>query len=132
VDSEEQAREVLRAINDEHVEFAEAAKKSSNDEGTKGAGGELGWFIKGQMVPEFDQAVSALKIGEISAPVKTQFGYHIIQLEERRAAASQTVADHRDHIVRLLREQKWQVQRQAWLDQLLQQGKVWKAPEVSL
>jgi len=42
------------------------------------------------------------------------------------------LADHRDHIVHLLREQKWQVQRQAWLDQLLQQGKVWKAPEVSL
>ncbi len=132
VDSEEQAREVLRAINDEHVDFAEAAKKSSKDEGTKGAGGELGWFAKGQMVPEFEQAVSALKIGEISAPVKTQFGYHIIQLEERRAAASQTVADHRDHIVHLLREQKWQAQRQAWLDQLLQQGKVWKAPEVAL
>jgi foldase protein PrsA len=131
VDSEEQAREVLRSIHDEHIDFAEAAK-SSKDEGTKGAGGELGWFANGQMVPEFEQAVSALKIGEISAPVKTQFGYHIIQLEERRAAASQTVADHRDHIVHLLREQKWQAQRQAWLDQLLEQGKVWKAPEVSL
>ena len=132
VGSEEQAREVLRAINDEHVEFAEAAKKFSEDEGTKGAGGELGWFAKGQMVPEFDQAVSALTIGEITAPVKTQFGYHIIQLEDRRAAASQTLADHRDHVVHLLREQKWQAHRQAWLDQLLEQGNVWKAPEVSL
>jgi parvulin-like peptidyl-prolyl isomerase len=84
------------------------------------------------MVPEFDQAVSALRIGEISAPVKTQFGYHIIQLEERRVAVSQTLADHRDHIAHLLREQKWQVQRQAWLDQLVQQGNVWKAPEVTL
>ncbi len=64
--------------------FAELAKKYSQDPGSAPDGGDLGWASRGQFVPEFEHAVYGLKPGEISGIVKTQFGYHIIQLLQRR------------------------------------------------
>ena len=60
------------------------AKESSADPGTAEAGGELGWAGKGQFVAEFEDAARSFSVGQISDPIKTQFGYHVIQLEERR------------------------------------------------
>ena len=68
--------------------FAELAKKNSDDPGSKDAGGELGFAKRGTMVPEFDTALFNQKIGETRI-VKSQFGYHIIQVEERQTAHSQ-------------------------------------------
>ena len=61
-------------------DFSKVAAEVSTDTGTKSKGGDLGWFAKGAMVPEFEAAAFALKVGEISQPVKSQFGYHIIQV----------------------------------------------------
>jgi len=83
VDSEEKAKE-LRAKIEGGADFAEVAKESSNDTGSKDNGGLLGYFGKGQMVPEFEAAAFKLKKGELSEPVKTNFGWHIIKLEDRR------------------------------------------------
>jgi len=69
-------------------DFAKLAKENSDDPGSKDKGGEYDFFGHGKMVPEFEKAAFALKPGEISEPVETQFGYHIIKMEERRAAAS--------------------------------------------
>ncbi len=66
------------------ADFAELAKKYSEDLANKDQGGDLGWFSHGRMVPEFDQAAFALQEGEISQPVRSQFGFHLIQLLERR------------------------------------------------
>ena len=70
--------------------FAEIAKKETEDPTGKGNGGDLGWFSAGRMVPEFDAVAFKMKKGEISEPVKTQFGYHLILVEDK--AQSETKA----------------------------------------
>ncbi|HVC35000.1 MAG TPA: peptidylprolyl isomerase, partial [Chloroflexota bacterium] len=70
----------IRAQLEKGGDFTALAKQYSTDTGTKDQGGDLGWFGRGVMVPEFEQAAFSLKVGEIAQPVKTQFGYHIIQV----------------------------------------------------
>jgi peptidyl-prolyl cis-trans isomerase D len=70
--------------------FADLAKKYSDDPGSKDAGGELGFAQKGRMVPEFDNAIFNQKVGD-TAIVKSQFGYHIVQVEERQTAHPQAI-----------------------------------------
>ncbi|MDF9800318.1 parvulin-like peptidyl-prolyl isomerase [Catalinimonas alkaloidigena] len=66
----------------EGADFAELAKQYSDDPGSAVQGGELGFMGRGQLVPQYEKAALALAKGEISKPVKTEFGYHIIQLLE--------------------------------------------------
>jgi len=67
-------------------DFAALAKEYSEDTGSQNQGGELGWFGKGRMVAEFEAAAFKLQAGQVSEPVKTQFGYHLIKVEERDPA----------------------------------------------
>lgn len=84
VDSEEKAKE-LRAKIAGGADFAQLAKENSNDTGSKAQGGLLGYFGPGQNVPpEFEAAVAKMQKGELSEPVKTSFGWHVIKLEDRR------------------------------------------------
>jgi peptidyl-prolyl cis-trans isomerase C len=82
VESEDDAKAV-KAELDKGADFAELAKKKSKDPGASD-GGDLGFFTKEQMVPEFANVAFALEPGKISDPVKTQFGWHIIKVEEKR------------------------------------------------
>lgn len=82
VDSEEKAEDIIKEI-DGGLSFEEAAGKYSSCP-SKDVGGALGEFTRGQMVPEFEEAAFKMEEKEISKPVKTQFGYHIIKLIEKR------------------------------------------------
>src|SRR3954465_11316080 len=80
------------------ADFAELAKKYSEDETNAKNGGGLDYFGRGRMVPEFDQVVFAMKPGQISDLVKTQYGYHIIKLVEKKEGTTRTLADVRQQI----------------------------------
>ena len=78
------AAQTVRVLLLQGQDFGQVAKDFSKDTGSAAQGGDLGWFGKGQMVPEFEQAAFSQKIGEIGNPVQSQFGYHIIQVLDRR------------------------------------------------
>lgn len=80
------------------ADFAELASEHSEDTGTKDQGGDLDWFSRGSMVPEFEEATFALEIDEISPPIQSSYGYHIIKLTDRKAASTPTLDDIKDEI----------------------------------
>ena len=103
VDSEEKANEIKKQIEG-GVLFADAARTHGSD-GTAASGGDLGWFGPGMMVKPFEDAVVSMKAGELKGPVKTDFGWHLIQLTETREAAKPSLDDVRDDLAAEL-EQK--------------------------
>ncbi len=98
VADEAEAKRILEQIQ-KGANFEELAKEHSTDPTARAGGGDLGFFKKGDMLPEFAAAVFALKPGEVSpAPVKTRFGWHIIKLEDRRTAPPPPYEQVRDEI----------------------------------
>lgn len=111
------AEGIYKQVTVPGTDFAAIAKAESYDQGSASRGGELGLFRHGQMVPAFEAAALALKPGEISRPVRTQFGYHIIRLEEKKVKPLQDV---KSDIENLLRRQKVEQS----IDSLKKSGKV--------
>ena len=101
VDTEDEALELIEALEG-GADFAELAQERST--GPSGPnGGQLGWFSAGMMVPDFEQAVFALDVGEVSAPVLTQFGWHVILLNETRLQAAPSLEDVRAELTESVR-----------------------------
>lgn len=102
--AKEKAEAILKELK-AGKDFAAAAKADSTDSNSE-QGGDLGFFGKGQMVPEFENAAFALKPGEISDVVETQFGYHIIKLIDRKKAEEISFSTARNKMENYLRAQK--------------------------
>jgi peptidyl-prolyl cis-trans isomerase C len=84
VKTEDEANKILARLK-KGEKFEEIARKESIDKGSAKNGGDLGYFARGQMVPEFEKAASELKPGETSKPVKSNFGFHIIKVTDKKA-----------------------------------------------
>lgn len=117
VDSEDKANELLGQINAGEITFEDAARQFSTCPSGK-QGGELGDFTSGQMVPEFENACAAMEPGQTAGPVKTQFGYHIIRLDDRKAAEPMKFADVHDAIREHLLGEKRQKAYQSKVNQM--------------
>jgi peptidyl-prolyl cis-trans isomerase D len=92
------------------ADFAELAKKYSEDEGSAKNGGDLDYFQRGRMVAEFDQVAFSMQPGQISDPVKTQYGYHIIKLVDKKPATTKTLAEVRQQLADQLAYERAQAQ----------------------
>lgn len=95
--------------------FKDLAQNETEDPSGKTNGGDLGWFSAGRMVPEFEAVAFKMKIGEISEPIKTQFGYHLIYVEDKKAAETKSLEEVKPELARMAL-QKTKAQD---LDQLL-------------
>ena len=116
------AEDVLKQVKS-GGNFAELAKKYSDDPGSKDQGGELGLQPSSLFVPEFSKAAMALNPGQTSDLVKTQFGYHIIQLEEKQPAHTKSIAEVKDQIVGILQQTKVGSAEQDFANKLVAQAK---------
>ena len=104
-DAKKEADEIYKQLQADPSKFAQLAKSKSADPGSARQGGDLGFFQKGMMVPEFDNAVFSGKKGDLVAPVKTQFGYHIIKIVDVKAAQAKPLKEVRGEIEALYQQQ---------------------------
>lgn len=120
VKTKEEADALLAQLK-KGADFAELAKKNSQDPGSAKNGGDLGWFSPGSMVPEFGNAVKALQNGQMTeTPVQSQYGFHIIKLEESRKPSPPALKDVKTQVESLVKNKKVE----KYLNDLRQKAKV--------
>jgi peptidyl-prolyl cis-trans isomerase D len=107
--------------------FAELAKKYSEDTNNKDKGGDLGWVERGRTVPEFEKAIFALKPGETSSVIQTQYGFHIAQAEAKEDARLKPLSEVKGEIEAALKKERGQSQVQKALDEV--EAELRKNPE---
>jgi peptidyl-prolyl cis-trans isomerase D len=104
------------------ADFAKLAKENSDDPGSKDQGGELGMISRGQTVPEFEQAAFSLQPGQLSQVIKTQFGYHILQVEAKQAAQTKSLDQVKDQIRPIVQREAEMQAAQKFAQQLATQA----------
>ena len=96
------------------TDFGDLSREYSEDIGSAQEGGELGWVSPGQMVPQFENMMDSTELGAVSQPVQSEFGWHILQVEERRQEdVSNTVVENRARS--MLHQRKYQEELDVWL-----------------
>jgi peptidyl-prolyl cis-trans isomerase C len=124
VATKDQAEQVIKKLKS-GAKFEDLAKTQSTDTGSKNNGGDLGWFTTSRMVKPFADAVKSLKKGELSPPVQTQYGWHVIQLEDTRDAAPPPF----DQVKPQLTDAVLRKKLQAYVEDLKKQAKIEKKPD---
>jgi foldase protein PrsA len=120
VDNLDKANEVKTKL-DGGADFAQLASEYSTDVTNKNNGGDLGYFQRDQMVPEFEQAAFSLAVGEVSDPIKTDYGYHIIKVTDKKAAQEPNYEASQEQIRQTLLEERIGDEYAGWMDGLFQQ-----------
>jgi peptidyl-prolyl cis-trans isomerase C len=117
------ATDVLKQVKSGQ-DFAQLAKTHSQDPGSAPGGGDLGYFMQGQMVGAFERAAFGMKPGEVSELVETPFGFHIIKVADKQAARTMPIDEVRPQIEQFLQNQQRMEKTQAFVDTLKAKGKV--------
>lgn len=123
VADEKTAKEVKAKI-DAGEDFAELAKEYSTDTGTAESGGDLGFFAKGAMVAEFEDKAFSMKVDEVSDPVKSDYGYHIIKVTDKKEAKAANFEDSKAEIKDLLFDEKVATEYPTWLEDKKEEYKI--------
>lgn len=125
LDTQEKANEIKKRLANGE-DFAKLAQENSTDTATRDGGGVLGFIRKGEMVKEFDSAAFSLKVEQISDPVKTEFGYHIIKVLEIKEAQEASFDQSKQQVYEAVLEQKIETEYNTWLEEMQQQYKIEK------
>lgn len=123
IKDEKKAKEVLAKLK-AGGDFTALAKEHSEDPGSKGTGGDLGYFGRGRMVPEFEKAAFSLKKDELSGLVKSQFGYHILKGGEHKMARTQPFDEVKAEIKDKLTKERQQAEFQKWMTAQKEKAKI--------
>ncbi len=119
---EERARSLAQSVLDDlrgGADFAAAAAEHSEDDGTAEAGGDLGFFPRGQMMPPFEEAAFSLPVGELSDLVRTALGFHILRVEERMEAGIKPLGEARQEVIDALQDEKAREAALVFVDDLV-------------
>jgi len=121
VATEAEAKDIIAKLKKDPASFEKLAMEKSIDPGSKARGGDLGWFDLSRMVPEFGDAISKLDKGKISEePVKTQFGYHVILLEDSKPIEAPSFEEVKPKLAQSVQQQNLK----KWLDDLKAKAKI--------
>ena len=123
----EKADEVLKKVK-AGEDFTKLAAEYSDDPGTKSKGGELGFFSKGSMVPAFEQAAFSLKPGEVSELVETEFGFHVIKVDEKKEAVAEPFETIKEKVTKQVLREKQEAKVTEFVEQALKKAKVMMNP----
>ncbi|MGM0875560.1 MAG: peptidylprolyl isomerase [Bacillota bacterium] len=123
VEDEATAKEVKEKIN-AGEDFAELAKEYSTDTASAESGGDLGFFGEGSMVAEFEKAAFSMKVDEISEPVKSEYGYHIIKVMDKQEASEAKFDDSKEEIKGILFDEKMATEYTTWLEEKKEEYKI--------
>jgi parvulin-like peptidyl-prolyl isomerase len=115
-DQKQKAEDVKKQLED-GANFAKLAKKYSQDPGSAQKGGDLGCLGKGETVPDFEEAAFGAKQGEIVGPVKTQFGYHVLEVTDVKPKQTRPLSEVKSQITAQLSSQKQSEEFSKWLDE---------------
>lgn len=116
-------RDIRKRITD-RKSFEEMARLYSEDPGTKDRGGDLGYFTRGDMVPEFDRVAFSLDVGKISDPIFTDFGYHVIYVEGKRAGRELAIDDVKNDLLDFLTQKKATKKYEEYLSSLRKKANI--------
>lgn len=116
VEDEDTAKEVKQKLDDGD-DFSELAASYSTDDSNKDNGGELGYFGEGEMVEAFEEVAFAMEVDEVSDPVKTDYGYHIIKVTDHKEPKEANYEDAKEEIKEMLIESKLSTEYTEWLNE---------------
>ncbi|WP_199614532.1 peptidylprolyl isomerase [Paenibacillus alkalitolerans] len=123
VETKEEAEAIVKQLK-EGADFAELAEEKSKDPGSAAKGGDLDFFGKGQMMPEFEEAAFKTPVGELSGIVETDYGFHIIKVTDKKEAKTPTFDEKKEEIRETLVQQQTNEKSQAYIEELRSKAKI--------